>query len=85
MQNKNIAEKCNIMLIKIGLNITHYRKSRNMTQKQLAKKAGVSIITIANIENINKLYNIKLITLFDIADALNISADKLFHFKDEDD
>ena len=85
MPNKNIEEKYNLILIKIGLNITSYRKLKNITQEQLAKKIGASTATIANIEETKGLYSMELNTLFDIADALEISVDKLFCGEGEDD
>lgn len=54
----------------IGLNITIYRKYRNMTQDMLAEKAGISKAHIATIESPGQLKPCSLETLFDIARAL---------------
>ena len=54
----------------IGMNITIYRKYRNMTQDMLAEKAGISKAHIATIESPGQLKACSLETLFDIARAL---------------
>ena len=54
----------------IGMNITIYRKYRNMTQDMLAEKAGISKEHIATIESPGQLKPCSLETLFDIARAL---------------
>ena len=83
MPNKDIEERCNLMLIKMGQNISCYRNLKEITQQQLAEKVGLSKEIIANIEGANQSYITMLQDIFDIADALKVSVDKLFHFEDD--
>ena len=85
MPMKKVAEKYNEVLIKIGLNVLHYRKLRCLTQEQLAEKTDESTSTISNIENSNKYHSMALGTLLKIAGALDIPIKNLFEFKNEDD
>ncbi len=55
----------------IGENIKKYRLLKNMTQKQLAKKAGVAEITIRQYESGKRVP--KTVQLFSVADALGIT------------
>ena len=48
------------------------RKSKKMTQKELAKKSGVSRATISKIEN-GKTVEVKLSTIEAISNALDIN------------
>ncbi|MDL2287945.1 helix-turn-helix transcriptional regulator [Oscillospiraceae bacterium OttesenSCG-928-F05] len=66
----------------IGLNVSHYRKIRGITQMKLAELAGVSLSWITHIEN--GAYNVSLYTLFLIADVLDIHWSKLFISPDND-
>ena len=67
--------------VEIGLNIAYFRKLRNLTQEELAEKAGISRSYLSAIEapNIVKTFSLEL--LFDLADALNIEPCKLIEFK----
>lgn len=56
------------------------RVINGLTQKQLAKKVGVSHVTIGKIEN-GYIDNVKLGTLKKIAKVLNIEPEKLFFNK----
>ena len=58
------------MFQSVGVNIKQARKSRGLTQKQLAEKAGIAEISLRQYEN-NKR-KIRLDTLISIANALNI-------------
>ena len=66
----------------VGLNVSHYRKKKGLTQEQLAEKIGISRSHLSSIEapNIIKSFSIEL--LFDIADALDIEVYKLLVFRD---
>lgn len=64
----------------IGLNIAYYRKLKGLTQLQLAESINISRTHMSNIEAPNMPTSISLDTLFDIADALEISADRLLYF-----
>lgn len=55
----------------IGENIKKYRKEKHFTQKELAEKIGVTVVTIQNYENSRREPN--LITLNKIATALNVT------------
>ncbi|APM41325.1 hypothetical protein BS101_18390 [Clostridium kluyveri] len=54
----------------VGKNIKKYRKSKNLTQKQLAQKIGVIPVTITRYENNKREPNID--TLNEIAKALDV-------------
>lgn len=54
----------------IGMNISIYRKYRNMTQEGLAEEAGISKAHVATIESPGQIKSCSLETLFDIARAL---------------
>ncbi|MGN0162861.1 MAG: helix-turn-helix domain-containing protein [Candidatus Ornithomonoglobus sp.] len=61
----------------LGLNITFYRKMKNLTQLQLAEKLSISRTHMSNIEAPNMCTSLSLSLLFDIADALEIDVCKL--------
>lgn len=65
---------------RLGLNIANQRKGKNLTQIQLAEKAGISRTHMSNIEAPNMVTPVSLEVLFNIADALEISVEKLFKF-----
>ena len=68
--------------IRLGLNIAYYRKLRSLTQMELAEKVNISRTHISNIEAPNMPVSVSLDKLFDIADILDVSVDRLFDFKD---
>ena len=68
--------------IDLGLNIAYYRKREGMTQEQLAEKAEISRSYLAAIEAPNKVTNLSLEVLFNIAKALRMPASKLLEFRD---
>ena len=61
----------------IGLNIAYYRKKNKLTQEELADIVGISRVHLSKIEAPNIDSSISLVTLFDIADALEIPPAKL--------
>lgn len=62
--------------IKLGRNIKHCRELADLTQEELAEKAGISLDYLGKIEvNINKP---GLKTIFKLALALNISPAEFF-------
>lgn len=63
----------------LGLNIAYYRKYCELTQEQLAEKAGVDYTTISKLET--ALVGASLDTIFALADALEIEPVKLFDFR----
>ncbi|HFU4464097.1 TPA: XRE family transcriptional regulator [Streptococcus suis] len=64
------------LAIYIGQRIKDLRLSRNMTQKELAKRIGMGDTTIANYEK--GFRSPKKDTLFDLADVFGVSIDDLF-------
>ena len=58
------------------LNIKDLRKQHNLTQEQLAEKAGVSRLTIINLET-GKVDNVSGKTLKSLSDALGCTIDDL--------
>lgn len=68
--------------IRLGLNIAYRRKLKGMTQLDLAEAVNISRTHISNIEAPNVPTSVSLETLFDIADALDVSVDVLFRFND---
>ena len=67
----------------VGKNIKKYRLLYNvnigkMTQKDLAKKIGVGISTIGNLESSNITQGVSLYNLYKISKVLEVSIDKFF-------
>lgn len=71
---------------KLGSIIRKKREEYNLTQEQLAKKAGISIKHLSNIE-ISNVKSVGLKTLVSIAKALDTSLDYLLMdtFEDNED
>lgn len=59
------------MLLQIGAKIVYYRKLRNMSQKELARKIGITRQLLSSIENGKAKWTIDI--LWDIAKELLIS------------
>lgn len=68
--------KENLMAV-VGNNLKAYRTMRNMTQEELAEKAGVSISFCANIERGKK--GVSIFALRAFADALDITVNHLLY------
>lgn len=62
----------------IRKNIKEYRKKANLTQQQLADKAGISMNYIAKIESKNMQRGFTIVVAGRIADALGIDIRLLF-------
>lgn len=62
----------------ISQNIKKYRKIKNMTQKELSEKVGISLSYLTKIEaeKCNKTFSLDV--LFDIADVLDIDIKNFF-------
>ena len=75
--NKKHQEKLRML----GLTIAYYRKLKGMTQIALAEKVDISRTHISNIEAPNGTTSVSLDTLFDIAEALEITVKDLFDFR----
>ena len=66
-------------LIRIGETIYRLRKSRKMSQKELAEKAEISDVTLSRIENGAASMNI--LTFVKIAKALSVTEGEIFDLK----
>lgn len=64
------------LLKPIGDIIISYRKDQRYTQKQLAKKGGISYITIFNLET-GKVDSIQMGTLIKVLNACDRTLDRL--------
>lgn len=71
-------------LTEVGYNISYYRKHAGLTQEQLADKLGISRSHLSAIEAPNIVRSFSIELLFNIADALQIDAYKLFVFRNHD-
>lgn len=60
----------------IGIRIRDMRKTRKLTQEQLAEAAGVGVTHISHIETGNSIPSLQV--MVDIINALDCSADELF-------
>ena len=67
---KNISNMEEIR--KIGQRISYYRRQRNMTQRELANKANISISYISKIESAGTDVTFSLLSLYQIAEALGL-------------
>lgn len=65
----------NINYEELGERIRQFRKSKNMTQEQLAEKTGLSHVQIGNIESARSRPSVE--SLANISSALEISTDQL--------
>lgn len=66
----------------IGLKVAYYRKLRGLTQEQLAERIDKTPAFIGHVEAPNISKAVSLDTLFDIAAALDIPANKFLIFED---
>lgn len=73
MSNDNKTEK---FLNSFAKHLAEMRRSKNMTQEQLAMEAGIDRVALANIETGKRRPT--LTTIYKIADALNIELKELF-------
>ena len=87
MSDKNEAEKQvdprkEILFRQIGAKIAYYRTLRDMSQKELAKRANMSVSSLSKIERGRYNDNVSVSLLFDIADGLQIDITMLVTFSD---
>ncbi len=66
------------ILTKFGKNISKLRKSKNLSQEQLAHKSGLHRTHIGMIERSER--NITLLNIEKLAKGLEVSIDELFRF-----
>jgi len=69
------------IIMAVGKKIAFARKTRKLTQEELAQKAGRMLNTVANLERGRA--NPELLTLFDIAGALEMKASDLIDVENE--
>lgn len=62
----------------LGSRIASLRKSRGLSQEELAEKASISYSYLTKIEAPNCDVSFSIETLFDLADALNVNPKDLF-------
>lgn len=74
---KNIEFKNRDRLIQLGVAISTLRRIRGMSQEKLAEKTNISRSQLSNIEAPNMAYSFTVDTLFSIADALEVTPEKL--------
>ena len=75
--SKEVSFKNHDRFIQLGVAISSLRKIRGMSQEKLAEKAGISRSLLSVIEAPNTANSFSLETLFDIADALDVSPSDL--------
>ena len=66
------------ILTQFGKNISKLRKSKNLSQEQLAQKSGLHRTHIGMIERAER--NITLLNIEKLAKGLEVSIDELFRF-----
>ena len=66
-------------LIRIGETIYRLRKSRKMSQKELAELADISEVNLSRIEN--GVVSMNILTLVKIAKALSVTEGEIFDLK----
>lgn len=76
MKNDNTS-KYKDEFMAIGLKIGYLRRTRGLTQEQLAERAGISAGFLSQIEAPNISVGMSLATLFSIAEVLNVPPYKL--------
>ena len=64
----------------LGLNIAYYRKERGLSQSKLAELVNISRTHMSRIETADCAVSLDVV--FDICDALEISPQKLFDFRE---
>ena len=77
--SKNSTFKNRDRFIELGLTISGLRKLKGMSQEQLAEKAGISRSHLSSIEAPNIVRPFSVEVLYNIADALDISAGDLLN------
>jgi len=79
----SIDKDASYQLLQVGLNVRFYRNLENITQEELAERAGISSPSVSRLENPNNFSNTELITILKIAIALGVSPAKFFEFRDK--
>lgn len=61
----------------VNNNLSEVRKDKGLTQEELAKKSGISRVTIANIER-GAVTNLKISTMLSLANTLDSTVEEIF-------
>lgn len=64
--------------IRFGLKVQYYRKLRGYTQEGFADQIGKSWSFVAKIESPTRPFGVSMMTLFKIAEVLQVPTSKLF-------
>lgn len=64
----------------LGLNIAYFRKSRGLSQSQLAEMVNISRTHMSRIETADCAVSLDVV--FSLCEALDISPHKLFEFRE---
>lgn len=64
----------------LGLNIAFYRKKRGLSQSQLAEMVNISRTHMSRIEIADCALSLDVV--FDLCDALEVTPEKLFDFRE---
>ena len=67
------------LLFKIGQSVRYLRMKQKLSQEELAYRSELNINSISTLER--GLNNIKIKTLYRIAEALNLDVDDILHCK----
>ncbi len=67
------------LLFKIGQSVRYIRLKQGISQEELAFKSGLNTNSISTLER--GLNNIKIKTLYKIAEALNVKAEEILNCK----
>ena len=67
---------------RLKFNICYARKMQGLSQLQLAEKAGISLTYMSRIEAVNGDTVPSISVIVDIANALVVSIDRIFEFRD---
>ena len=81
-EKKQLDSRKEFFLKMIGAKITYYRTLRDISQKELAKRANMSVSSLSKIERGRYNDNVSVSLLFDIADSLQIDITMLVTFSD---
>jgi len=65
------------LLFKIGQSVRYIRLKKGISQEELAFKAGLNMNSISTLER--GINNIKIKTLYSIADALNVKIEEILN------
>lgn len=68
----------------IGRKVAYYRRLRNMTQEELARRVNISVSSLGKIECGNYNNNISLSMLLTIAEGLQIDVTMLLNFDERE-